>query len=137
VLRSWDRYLAGLMALAFAANGVAMLFASLAWYDAVPGVPATGPFNPHFVRDIGAIYVTCALGLGWFAWRPAQGWPALCAAAAWLTLHAAIHVYDASCGASPLADLQRDLVGIYLFAAIPLALAIFRRPPPFLEDSGA
>ena len=128
MLRSWDRYLAGLMALAFAANGVAMLFASLAWYDAVPGVPATGPFNPHFVRDIGAVYVICALALGWFAWRPRHGWPALAAAAAWLTLHAAIHVYDASCGASPLTDLQRDFVGIYLFAAIPLALALLRKP---------
>ena len=63
-MRSWDRYAAGLMALLLAANGVAMLFASLAWYDAVPGVPATGPFNPHFVRDIGAIYLACALGPG-------------------------------------------------------------------------
>jgi hypothetical protein len=126
--RNWDRIVAGLMALAFAANGAAMLFASLAWYDAVPGVTATGPFNPHFVRDIGAIYVTCALACAWFAWRPAQGWPALAAAAAWLTLHAAVHVYDATCGASPLADVQRDLVGVYLFAAIPLALALFRKP---------
>ncbi len=65
-MRSWDRYAAGLMALLLAANGAAMLGAPLAWYDAVPGVPATGPFNPHFVRDIGAVYLACALGLGWF-----------------------------------------------------------------------
>ncbi len=128
-MRHWDRYLAGLMAAAFAGNGLAMLFASLAWYDTVPGVPTSGPFNPHFVKDIGAIYVTCALGLGWFAWRPAQGWPAMAMAAAWLTLHAAVHVYDATCGASPLADLQRDFVGVYLFAAIPLALTLLRKPP--------
>jgi len=127
-MRNWDRYLAGLMGLAFLANGVVMLVASLAWYDAVPGVVTTGPFNPHFVKDIGAIYVMCALALGWFAWRPRQGWPAMTAAAAWLTLHAAIHVYDATCGSTPLADFQRDFVGIYLFAAIPLALAIFRKP---------
>ena len=127
-MRYWDRYLAGLMALAFAANAAAMLSVPLSWYDTVPGVPTTGPFNPHFVRDIGAIYATCALALGWFAWRPAQGWPALAAAATWLSLHAAVHVYDASCGASPLADVQRDFVGVYLFAAIPLALAIFRKP---------
>ena len=127
-MRYWDRYLAGLLAVALAANSVAMLGAPLAWYDAVPGVPATGPFNPHFVRDIGAIYLTCALGLSWFAWRPVQGWPALVAAASWLTLHAAVHVYDATCGSSPLADFQRDFVGIYLLAAIPLALAVFRKP---------
>ena len=49
-------------------------------------------------------------------------------AASWLTLHAAVHVYDATCGSSPLADVQRDFVGIYLLAAIPLALAVFRKP---------
>lgn len=129
-MRDWDRYLAGLTGLVLGANGLAMLFAPLAWYDAVPGVPQTGPFNPHFVRDIGAIYATCALALAWFAWRPRQGWPALAAAAAWLTTHAAIHVYDATCGATPLADLRRDAVGVFLLAAIPLALALLRKPPP-------
>ena len=118
----WNALLFPLVALLLAGNGVAMLAAPLGWYDAVPGVPATGPFNPHFVRDIGAVYLACALGPGWFAWRPAQGWPAMAVGAAWLTLHAAVHVYDATCGAQPLADIQRDFVGVYLFAAIPLAL---------------
>ena len=127
-MRSWDRWLSGLMGLLFTANGLAMLAVPLTWYDAVPGVPATGPFNSHFIRDIGAIYLTCGLASGWFAWRPPQGWPALSAAAAWLTLHAAVHVYDAACGVSPLADIRRDLVGVYLFAAIPLALVLFRKP---------
>jgi hypothetical protein len=48
--------------------------------------------------------------------------------ATWLTLHALVHVYDASCGASPLADIQRDFVGVYLFAAIPLTLILLRNP---------
>ena len=127
-MRNWDRWLAALTGLLLGLNGVAMLVAPLSWYDAVPGVPQTGPFNPHFVRDIGAIYVTCALALFWFAWRPAQGWPAMAASAAWLVMHAAIHVYDAACGASPFADIRRDFVGVFLFAAVPLLLAIFRKP---------
>ena len=127
-MRHWDRYLAALTGLILAANGVFMLAASLAWYQAVPGVPSTGPFNPHFIRDIGAIYVVCGAALGWFAARPRQGWPAMAAAAAWLVLHAAVHVRDASCGAAPLADVQRDLFGIYILAAIPLALTLFRKP---------
>ena len=127
-MRHWDRYLAALTGLILAGNGVFMLAASLAWYEAVPGVSATGPFNPHFIRDIGAIYLVCGAALGWFAWRPRQGWPAMSAAAGWLALHAAVHVRDASCGSSPLADVQRDLVGVYVLAAIPLALAIFRKP---------
>ncbi|HET6971957.1 MAG TPA: hypothetical protein VFH92_12580 [Phenylobacterium sp.] len=127
-MRNWDRWVAGLTGLVLLGNGLAMLFAGLAWYDAVPGVTSTGPYNAHFIKDIGAIYVTCALGLGWFAWRPAQGWPAMAAAAAWLTLHVAIHVYDATCGGHGLADVQRDFVGVYLLAAIPLALALLRKP---------
>jgi hypothetical protein len=136
-MRNWDRYLAALTGVALGANGLVMLFAGLAWYDAVPGVTATGPYNAHFIRDIGAIYVMCALALGWFAWRPGQGWPAMAAAAAWLTMHAAIHVYDATCGATPLADVQRDFVGGYLLAAIPLALALFRKPVRNPEPLGA
>lgn len=136
-MRNWDRILAGVMAAAMLANGVVMLAASLSWYDAVPGVPATGPFNGHFIKDIGAVYLTCALGLGWFAWRPAQGWAAMAAGAVWLTLHAAIHVYDATCGASPLADIRRDLVGVYLFAAVPMALTLLRKPPESSLKTGA
>ena len=98
MLRNWDRLLAGLLALALAANGVVMLFASLPWYDAVPGVTATGPFNPHFVKDIGVAYLAAAGGLAWFAQRPREGWPAMAMGAVFLTLHAAIHVYDAACG---------------------------------------
>lgn len=125
---TWDRYLAGLTALLLAANGVAMIFASMVWYDVVPGVPLTGPFNGHFVKDIGATYLACGLGLAWFAWRPVQGWAAMVIAAVWLTLHALVHGYDATCGANPLADLQRDFVGVYLFAAIPLVLSLLRKP---------
>ena len=127
-MRRWDRYFAALMALALGGNGVFMLVAPLSWYDAVPGVPATGPFNPHFVRDVGAAYLVSAVAIAWFAWRPRQGWPALVVAAAFLTAHAAIHVYDASCGANALADIRRDFVGVYLLALIPLLLAIVRKP---------
>lgn len=127
-MHRWDRYLAIAVGLMLVANGVHMLFAPLPWYDAVPGVPATGPFNPHFVRDIGAAYLTAGLGALWFGWRPREGWPALAAGALFLTFHAAIHVYDAACGADAWTDVQRDFVGVYLLAAVPLALALFRKP---------
>ena len=128
MVRNLDRILAGLLAAALGANGVVMLFASLAWYDAVPGVTATGPFNPHFVKDIGAAYLAAAGGLAWFAARPREGWPAMAAGAVFLALHALIHVYDAACGARPLADFQRDLVGVYVLGLAPLALALLRKP---------
>jgi hypothetical protein len=122
-----SRIVSGLLAAILGANGLAMLFAGLWWYGVVPGVTATGPFNPHFVRDIGVAYLVTAGGLGWFAARPRAGWPALAAAAAFLALHAAIHVFDAVCGTKPLADVTRDLAGIYLPALIAVVLTL-RRP---------
>jgi hypothetical protein len=121
------RIVSGLLAAILGANGLAMLVAGLWWYGVVPGVTATGPYNPHFVRDIGAAYLAAAGGLGWFAARPREGWPALAAAAAFLTLHAAIHVFDAACGTRPLADITRDLAGIYLPAILTVLIAL-RRP---------
>jgi hypothetical protein len=121
------RIVIGLLAVILGGNGLAMLFAGIWWYGAVPGVTATGPYNPHFVRDIGAAYVVVGGGLGWFAWRPREAWPALVAAAAFLTLHAGIHIFDAACGTKPLADVARDLAGIYMPAVLTLARAL-RRP---------
>lgn len=120
------RTIGAALALVLAGNGAAMLAAPLDWYGAVPGVTATGPFNPHFVRDIGAAYLVAGAGVGWFAWRPREGWPALAAATAFLILHAAIHVYDATCGTRPLQDMLRDLAGVYLTAALALFLALAR-----------
>jgi hypothetical protein len=121
------RILAWLQAALLSANGLAMLFAGLAWYGAVPGVTATGPYNPHFVRDIGAAYLVAGLGHAAFALRPRQAWPALVAAAAFLTLHAAIHLFDAACGTRPLQDVARDFAGVFLPALIALGLALNAR----------
>ena len=45
------------LGLAALANGVFMLVSPLDWYFAVPGVTTTGPFNQHFLRDIGIIFI--------------------------------------------------------------------------------
>src|SRR5947199_6794377 len=99
-----SQIVAAVLALIMGGNGLAMLFAGLWWYGVVPGVTATGPYNSHFVRDIGAVYLVVGVSLAAFAWRPRDAWPALFAAAAFLTLHAAVHVFDAACGPTPLHD---------------------------------
>ncbi len=105
-------------------NALIMLFAGLWWYGAVPGVTATGPYNPHFVRDIGAAYLVVAVSLCAYAARPAKAWPAVAAAAGFLTLHAAIHVFDAVCGTKPLQDALRDFGGVYLPAILAVAFTL-------------
>lgn len=122
------RWIAALLGGGLAVNALIQLALPLAWYDAVPGVPLTGPFNVHFVRDIGMAYLVVSLGLGWFAWRPAQGWPALVCAAGFLCLHAAIHVGDASCGGSVWRDLARDFPGVFLPALITAWIVWAARP---------
>ena len=127
------RIVAALLALMMGGNGLAMLFAGPWWYGAVPGVTTTGPFNPHFVMDIGVAFLVTAGGLGWYAARPREGWPAAVAGAAFLVLHAIIHLVGAFSG-SPghhggggLADLIRDFPGVYLPALLAAWVAA-RKP---------
>ncbi|MBL8546898.1 MAG: hypothetical protein JNL81_10565 [Hyphomonadaceae bacterium] len=76
-----------------AANGAFMLAAPPLWYDSVPGLAHTGPFNAHFVSDIGVAYLVASLALIARAWRP-RYWPAAVAGAAFMVGHAIIHVLD-------------------------------------------
>lgn len=116
------RFLAALLAVSMGANGAAMLAAGAWWYGAVPGVTTTGPYNPHFVQDIGIAFLVAAGGLGWFALRPAA-WPAAVAGAAFLIAHAGLHVTGSLTGHHAGAELMRDLPGVYLPALLS-ALAI-------------
>src|SRR5678816_1493101 len=61
--RMWRRWLAGVLGAFNALNGVIMLADGRHWYDTVPGVVFTGPYNPHFVQDIGAAFLAAGLGL--------------------------------------------------------------------------
>jgi hypothetical protein len=113
------RLLAALVAIVTAANGLAMLFAGRWWYGVVPGVTETGPLNPHFVKDIGAAYLTVGLGFAWLATRPspaARG--AAIAGATFLALHVLIHLAAAATSADGLADLIRDFPGVVVPALI-------------------
>jgi len=123
-----SRILAAVFAVILGGNGLVMLFAGLWWYGVVPGVTATGPYNPHFVRDIGAAYLVVGASLAWSAARPRHAWPAVVASAGFLVLHAGIHVFDAVCGTKPLADALRDFGGIYLPAFVTLGLALRGAP---------
>lgn len=96
----------------FAANGLAMLAAPEAWYHAVPGVTGTGPYNPHFVRDIGAAYLAAGAGVGW--WAAGRGVGGAFAAAVFLGLHMFVHLFEALFGHHPASDIGRDFVGVYL-----------------------
>ena len=99
-------------------NGLIMLVLPGPWYEAVPGVTETGPFNPHFVRDIGAAYIACAAGLGWWAARRTGPAGAVLPVAVFLGLHMLVHLFESLIGHHPASDIGRDFVGVYLPALI-------------------
>ena len=69
--RGWG-WLLLVFGLGAVANALWMLADPLRWYHDLPaGVPDTGPFNPHFVRDIGCAFLAVGVGQVWAAFRPA------------------------------------------------------------------
>ncbi|MGQ0701032.1 MAG: hypothetical protein ACT4PZ_22670 [Panacagrimonas sp.] len=100
------------------ANGFFMLLAPEAWYHFIPTVPYTGPFNPHFVRDVGCAYLLCALAMLWLARSPAEARTAALGATAFLGMHAAVHVWDALAGRATLQHVLSDIPAVFLVPAL-------------------
>ena len=119
-----QRWFAAILAVFNVTNGLAMLFAADNWWRSVPGVPETGPFNPHFVQDVGAAFLIAGLALAARAWRPAL-WPAAVAGSGFLAAHAAIHLIMIASGHDHHA--VTDLAIIILPAALALYSAFPNR----------
>jgi hypothetical protein len=108
------RMLLAVLAVGLALNGLDMLAGPQAWYQAIPGVAETGPFNAHFVRDVGCAYLAAALGCGLGAWRPAWRLPGVLTALAFLGLHAGVHLWEAFDSDHASGHLHAsDLAGVF------------------------
>jgi peptidoglycan/LPS O-acetylase OafA/YrhL len=124
-----QRWIAAILAVFNVANGLVMLFASSTWWNSVPGVPDTGPFNLHFVQDVGVAFLVAGLALGARAWRPSF-WPAAVAGAGFLAAHAVIHLIMIASGHDHHA--AANLAAVIL----PAALALYCAFPNPRERSG-
>lgn len=105
--------LVGVVAIFAIGFGAFMLAQPLSWYHALPTVVFTGPFNQHFVRDIGAAYLACGILLGWAALNLKARRPAVLAGALWLTLHAFVHLYEVITGICGVAIFWRDFPAVF------------------------
>lgn len=110
-----------------ALNGLAMLLVPDTWYALVPSVPPTGPFNPHFVRDIGCAYLVCGWALAWFALDPIRGAGAALAVAVLQIAHAFLHVWDLLAGRAALGDFLLD-TGLVIVPALLMLWLAWPRP---------
>ena len=123
------RALIALTAIFCLANGVFMVAAPLAWYRALPTVPATGPANAHFIVDIGLTYLTSGILLLYGLRFPEGRWMALVAGAIWLAAHGIIHIVEVVTGISTLGRFWQDVPAVIgppllVFAALAI---LFRR----------
>jgi hypothetical protein len=112
------RILACLIGLFDITNGLYMAISPHAWFATAPGAMATGPFNPHFVTDVGFGYLVGGIALVAFAWNAQLRRLAL-GASGFLGLHALFHLSHAV--GSPAGDVGTD-VAVALPGLIGLAL---------------
>jgi peptidoglycan/LPS O-acetylase OafA/YrhL len=124
------RWIAAILAIFNALNGLAMLFAGPAWYAAVPGASETGPYNPHFVQDVGAAFLVAGLAVAARAWRPVY-WPAAVAGSGFLVAHALIHLVMIVTGHDH--HVTADLAAV----VVPAALALYSAFPDQVEHHHA
>ena len=119
------RWLLGLLGLFHLINGLWMLLAPESWYAAVPGVPLEGPFNHHFIGDIGFAFIASGAGM-MMALRAGKTAATLAlAGATWPTLHACFHVWEWITDGLP-GDMQILVstgVGVIVISFLGFALA--------------
>jgi hypothetical protein len=106
-------------------NAAWMLGLPFSWYTSFPAaIPDTGPFNAHFVRDIGVAYGCTALGFGWCALDPRRGRPVHLGLTIFFTGHALIHLFEILSGHLPHAHWLIDAPMVFLPALILIVLAV-------------
>jgi hypothetical protein len=100
-------------------NALWMLVGPMHWYTDLPTTaPHTGPFNPHFVRDIGCAFLTVGIALVWAARASHFRVPLAATAALFLVFHALLHIWDTGTGALDVHHFWLDLPGVYLPAVL-------------------
>lgn len=102
-----------------------MLAYPFSWYNNFPAaIPHTGPFNSHFVRDIGVAYICVAIGFAWCAVHPVRGYGIHLGLTAFFAGHAFIHLYDILSGRLPHSHWLIDSPMVFLPAIIMIILAL-------------
>lgn len=111
-----------LLGLAMLGNGVFMTMAPESWYWMVPGVPDRGPFNQHFVRDIGFIYMLAGAAFIYGSVYTRHRLTLWLMPTAWLVCHAIFHIWEVVVGICGPESLVEDFAGVTLPALLALGL---------------
>lgn len=71
--------------------GPTAFFAPHAFYENVPGVAMMGPFNLHFIQDVGLAFTVSGAAMVVGGWQRNRG--VALTGAAWPALHGVLHLY--------------------------------------------
>lgn len=118
MLRQLSLGTAALLGVGAIANGIFMLVAPADWYFAIPGVTTTGPFNQHFLRDIGLIFLFVGTAFLTGVASPKYRAIAWAAPTLWLGGHALFHIWEVAVGICGPSALARDFPAVSLPAIL-------------------
>lgn len=112
------RLLSGALGLFQTIDGLVMISSPERWFMEAPGASATGPFNQHFVIDVGLGFLATGLAFLATAWRPSFQLAAF-GASGFVVFHALFHLAHLTMGHSSHAWVD---VAIAVPAFLGLAL---------------
>lgn len=118
------RVILGALGAFYGFTAVKMLGDPHGFYTGIPGVDHTGPFNFHFVNDVGMAFLSAAVGHVYAALWPKNAFPALLVASVFIAGHAVVHVLDIAASRLPLDHIWLDLP-VFIPAAVTVTLAVF------------
>jgi hypothetical protein len=114
-----------LLGIAAEANGLFMLVSPASWYFAVPGVTTTGPFNQHFLRDIGLIFLFIGAALLIGVAMPRFRLVLWVSPTLWLSGHALFHFWEVAVGICGPSAIARDFAAVTLPAILGTILSLW------------
>jgi hypothetical protein len=106
-------------------NGAWMLLFPESWYVDFPAaLPHTGPFNAHFIRDLGVAFLVVGVAFSWSARNIDRSYPVHLALTLFFTGHAIIHLVGIASGQLPPSHWSIDAPGVFVPALIMIVLAV-------------
>lgn len=124
MMRSISLAVAFALGTAAIANGIFMLVGPENWYFSVPGVTTTGPFNQHFVRDIGLIFLFIGAAFLLGIAKPDLRIVFWAAPTLWLAGHALFHFWEVAVGICSASVIPRDFPAVTFPAILGLSITM-------------
>lgn len=110
----------------YLATGLFISVFPFMFYETGPGVSDTGPYNMHFLRDVGFAFTVSAFGIAYGLRRKLK--PLVVFGTAWIAMHALFHLI-LWCIHPSVEGVINDLILVVLPAAVATYLGLTYMDP--------